>query len=216
MKSKKKIIITQRIEKFKRYNEYRDTLDQRLINWIVFCGFIPIPIPNTLAISGTTKDYNCLIKWLKQIDPDAIIFSGGNNIGDVNTKSRDITEKNLLLWAEKYKKPALGICRGMQMMGVHAGTKLKKISGHAGVRHNLKLNDELKNSIPLMVNSYHDFALAKCPNMYEVLAMSEDNCIEAIKHKKLSWEGWMWHPEREKNYSDIDKTRLIKIVNNDK
>ena len=80
MKSKKKIIITQRIEKFKRYNEYRDTLDQRLINWIVFCGFIPIPIPNTLAISGTTKDYNCLIKWLKQIDPDAIIFSGGNNI----------------------------------------------------------------------------------------------------------------------------------------
>ena len=213
MISKKKIVITQRIEKFKRYNEYRDTLDQRLINWIVFCGFIPVPIPNTLAISGTTKDNNCLIKWLKQINPDAIIFSGGNNIGDINTKSRDITEINLLLWAEKYKKPALGICRGMQMMGVHAGTKLKKISGHAGVRHNLKLNDELKNSIPLIVNSYHDFALAKCPNMYKVLAMSEDNCIEAIKHKKLSWEGWMWHPERENPFKKYDINRFKKLFN---
>ena len=52
--------------------------------------------------------------------------------------------------------------------------------------------------------------------MYEILAESEDGIIEAISHKKLPWEGWMWHPEREEQFVTNDKNRFITLVNYEK
>ena len=34
-----------------------------------------------------------------------------------------------------------------------------------------------------------------------------------IRHKKFNWEGWMWHPEREKKFNSNSKKRLFKIFN---
>jgi putative glutamine amidotransferase len=58
------------------------------------------------------------------------------------------------------------------------------------------------------VNSYHGFSLATGPLDFEVLARSEDGEIEAIRHKSLPWEGWMWHPEREENFAARDVQRI--------
>ena len=44
--------ITQRVDKVSAYNEYRDALDQRLVNWVIEAGFTPVPIPNTLVDKG--------------------------------------------------------------------------------------------------------------------------------------------------------------------
>ncbi|MBR51931.1 MAG: gamma-glutamyl-gamma-aminobutyrate hydrolase [Gammaproteobacteria bacterium] len=210
-----KIGITQRVEKVESYNETRDSLDNRLVNWVSNNNYFPIPIPNNLVeinLSNTSQPN--LEKWLEDVGIDALLLSGGNNIGDV--LHRDLTEQYLLFWAQKYEKPLLGICRGMQMMGVFAGSNLIKIKGHTNTRHKLKTKNFFNNELPLSVNSFHDFALVDCPKGYEVIAESEDGSIEAIKHKTLKWEGWMWHPERELPFNDIDRIRFQMILNNAK
>jgi N5-(cytidine 5'-diphosphoramidyl)-L-glutamine hydrolase len=210
---KKKIGISQRVDRAESYNEYRDALDQRLINWLVYSDFITVPIPNSLIdLALLIKPQPNIEGWLNEIGIDAIVLSGGNDIG--NIKQRDLTERNLLSWAEKYKKPVLGICRGMQIMGVHDGAELMKIDGHIKTRHQLKIKDAHVGLLPESVNSYHNFTLNKCPDTYEILAESEDGCIEAMKHKRLSWEGWMWHPERETPFNNIDQIRFKNLVNN--
>ena len=48
-----------------------------------------------------------------------------------------------------------------------------------------------------------------------VLGYSNDRVIEGLRHKKLNWEGWMWHPERDKNFNLnlITKARkLFKVL----
>ena len=47
---------------------------------------------------------------------------------------------------------------------------------------------------------------------FKIIAHSEDGNIEAIIHKDLSWEGWMWHPERDEEFSELNKERLKKVM----
>lgn len=132
---------------------------------------------------------------------DRLILSGGDDIG--TAPLRDATELCLLDGAEEYSIPVLGICRGMQVMAHRAGIALIEIEGHAATRHALHgLRDDV-------VNSFHKFSLAECPLDYEVVARADDGNIEAIRHRFLPWEGWMWHPEREVDFvpRDIDRVR---------
>jgi N5-(cytidine 5'-diphosphoramidyl)-L-glutamine hydrolase len=191
--------ITQRVDHLIDRGEFRDALDQRMVTWISQAGLVPVAIPNALLGDGILSA-EPLKDWLKTVRPNALLFSGGNDIGDV--PSRDETEAYLLKWAEKYRIPVLGICRGMQMMAVWSGANLKEVSGHVCTQHLIQGDCEG------VVNSYHNFALESCPSGFEVLAKSEDGEIEAIRHVTLPWEGWMWHPEREANFSSRDTDRL--------
>ena len=207
--------ITQRADKVKFYDEWRDALDQRLVEWVAQADFVPVPIPNNLIdIDSSNNHHHKIDKWLISVKVDALLLSGGNDIGDV--ENRDLTEKYLLSWAEKNKKPALGICRGMQMMGVYAGGKLIGVDGHVGTFHRLQMNNKNTQALPVTVNSYHNLALESCPDRFDILTKSEDGNLEAIKHKELPWEGWMWHPEREEQFSEIDQERFITLMNSGK
>jgi N5-(cytidine 5'-diphosphoramidyl)-L-glutamine hydrolase len=211
----KKIGITQRVDRVESYDEYRDALDQRLTDWVVYSGFIPVPIPNSLVDTALSNNLQpSMDSWLSGVGIDAFLLSGGNDIGDI--KQRDLTEKYLLLWAEKYKKPVLGICRGMQMMGVYAGGNLIEVDGHVRTRHQLQIKNSETQSLPETVNSYHNLSLENCPEVFEILAKSEGGNIEAMKHKVLPWEGWMWHPERERQFNQIDLVRFKKLMNSGK
>ena len=137
-------------------------------------------------------------------------MSGGNDIGSV--PHRDLTERYLLRSAEKNSKPVLGICRGMQMIGTYSGVELIHADGHVNTRHQLNINYDYGQSLPKSVNSYHNLVLQECPTQFEVLATSEDGNIEAIMHRELSWEGWMWHPEREKKFVKINQERFKKLM----
>jgi len=204
--------ITQRADKVSAYNEYRDALDQRLVNWVIEAGFTPVPIPNTLVDQDfPIKNKSNLDNWLNRLDIDALLLSGGNSIGDA--PKRDLTEIGLLKWAEINRKPVLGICRGMQIMGTYNGASLIEVSGHVGTRHQIHSKNSLEQFLPKIVNSYHNFALSACPDEFQIMAYSEDDNIEAIIHKELPWEGWMWHPEREEIFTKIDQDRFIALVN---
>jgi gamma-glutamyl-gamma-aminobutyrate hydrolase PuuD len=195
--------VTQRVDFFPDRQETRDGLDQRLIDWIASSGGIPVPVPNLAADDRALED------WLTRISPDALILSGGNDIGRV--ERRDFLETALLSWAEANRKPVLGLCRGMQMMGVHAGGELIEVDGHVRTRHRISAPTDW----PGEVNSYHKWTFLEVPPGYAILAKTDDGAIEAMRHEGLPWEGWMWHPERDLPFSSMDMERWRRLMNHE-
>ncbi|MBI3772182.1 MAG: gamma-glutamyl-gamma-aminobutyrate hydrolase family protein [Gammaproteobacteria bacterium] len=203
----KVVAVSQRVEVSPGRGERCDVLDQRLCTWLSIAGYLPVPVPNILSISLITDRDNHwarLQSWLKTVRPQAVVLSGGNDLGEC--PDRDSTEECLLAWARDGLNPVLGICRGMQMMAVWSGVQLKPIDRHVNTRHRLigKITGE--------VNSFHKFGLTGCPKDFEVLATTEDGDLEAIRHSVLPWEGWMWHPEREANLERRDLERLKALL----
>ena len=196
------VVVSQRVDDYVHRQERRDGLDQRLNSLIFATGFLPVPIPNTFHSGAQSERQNkdAFDNWIKTINPGAFLLSGGNDIGDI--PERDIVENWLLDYAEKNSLPALGICRGMQLMALRTGGKLELLNGHVGTQHCLS------GVISGKANSYHNQGLFECPPKFKILARSEDSHIEAIRHETLPWEGWMWHPERNLIFSPRDIGRL--------
>lgn len=200
----KKIIITQRTYRDIKTDEIRDTLDVRLSNFLIQSKLIPVIIPNYISLAP--QKY--FLKYLNELKPDGLLLSGGEDFG-VN-KIRDNIELKLLKYFTKKHKPILGICRGMLLIGKFFNSKIKKVKNHVKTRHKsiIVTNDKL---FPKTVNSYHNYTLKSISRKFVVTVKSQDNEIEAIKHVKFKYEGWMWHPEREKKFNIKSKKRIIKI-----
>jgi len=210
----KKIIVTQRIDHIEDYKETRDALDQQLSKWLIQADLLPVPISNQLfrLLNGEDAQLNkqpMIQNWLSAIEPDGLLLSGGNDIGEY--PERDATEYYLLDWAKKNNIPVLGICRGLQIMASWAGSKLVKVKNDVNIRHRLIFNKKTCN-YPNEVNSFHNWALVDCPNNFIITARSEDKTIEAIKHRSLPWEAWMWHPERESTFDKNNMNCFIDLL----
>ena len=203
------VAVTQRVDVFAERNEIRDSIDQNLMRFISESGFLPLSIPNILVsqIGLPEAIYpDPLDRLIKRIKPVGIVLSGGSDIG-LNWE-RDSTEFQLLDVAYKQQIPTLGICRGMQMMAAWAGSPTHQVQSHTATRH------RIYGQISAEVNSFHSKSVKDCPDDFEVIARSSDHEIEAIRHKKLKWEGWMWHPEREPKFlkRDIDGLRKLMMT----
>ena len=201
------IAVSQRVD-INQHGYLIDNLDQNLVKFLLELNCLTVPVPNNLVqINKNNKFLNTNLKeWLGKLNPNGILLSGGNDIGNCNF--RDFTENVLLSYSKLKIIPVFGICRGMQMLANWYGIKLKKVKNH-------NLSHFVKGKISRKVNSFHNYAIENCPAEFDVIARcSVDNVIEAIKHKYLPWEGCMWHPEREESFNEEDLNsfrRLFKL-----
>lgn len=189
MTKKSIILISMRDDYHAIINERRDCIDQRLGKWVINLGFIPILVPNLKTINFYFDRIN--------YDIAGIIISGGKSIEKKST--RYDVEKKLLQYSIKKKIPTLGICHGMQMMSHYEGGTLFKIKNHVKKKHKIINKSKLYN-FPNKVNSYHNYSIRKLSKNFSIICTCNEGSIEAISHIKHKWMGWMWHPEREKNF----------------
>ena len=149
-----------------------------IISSIIKSGGMPIGIDNDI------EKYISLCK--------GYILQGGD----------DIDKDNIRTLHTLYKKdiPTLGICLGMQEMGVYKEGNLVDINNHLNNNFHkihIKKDSLLYNIIKkdeISVNSRHKSALHK--TTMQVSAISNDNVIEAIEDKnKKFFLGVQWHPE---------------------
>lgn len=171
------IAVTQRVDYIEKYNEYRDSLDQR---WHVFfeaCGITPLLIPNNEKIAESLMHHPNL---------RGILLTGGNT-----TATRQVVEYKLLAHAIKTKIPLIGVCQGMQAIQSYHDIPLEKVTGH--INESLPI---ILNGKPYITNSYHEYgARTSIPELI-TWAIANDGVIKAIKHESLPLTGIMWHPER--------------------
>ena len=191
---KSNIAVSTRLSKAISYEEDRDSISR---DWISL--FSNLSINNYILLPNI--DPNLIGEYCNYHSVNGFLFTGGDIYG-IDSK-RDKLEFAALTLARDKSLKVLGICRGMQIISSFFGGTLKPVDGHAGKRH--LINDDNLRS----VNSYHSYAIDKLPQCFNVICRSNDNSIESISHKKLPWDGLMWHPEREKSIHAMD----LKIIN---
>lgn len=148
---------------------------------------------------------------------NGVVFTGGGDVTpsyygaepetefDQTEPERDAFEIALFKHAMERKIPILGICRGMQLIAVACGAKLKQhIENHSnGISHEVVIHCarlcEICGADTAAVNSHHMQAVVEpgTESSLRVCACAKDGTIEAIMHKELPFcLGVQWHPER--------------------
>lgn len=182
-------------------------------------GTEPFPCPGIDSAELAEEAVGALEKAVQEAD--GICIPGGCDLnpalyGEANTQSRDINdaldslEEQVLTFAVQYKKPVLGICRGLQLINVFfGGTLIQNVSDcpvheragdqdkvhetdvpHASFLYNLYGKDEIA------VNSAHHQAIKTLGKGLKPAQFCKDGLIEAVVHETLPIIALQWHPER--------------------
>ena len=118
---------------------------------------------------------------------DKVILSGTALMDSVATDAADGFG-----WLRGYEKPVLGICAGMQVIGMAFGSRLVNC-GETGMT---RIKTVSRN--PLFSGRFGAYALhrraMKPSSAFEVLAKSA-KCVEAVKHWEKEIYGVLFHPE---------------------
>ena len=139
---------------------------------------------------------------------DGIIFQGGDGFEKYDIET--------LKYLYDIDKPVLGICLGMQLMGVLFNGNMVDIENHKKrldyvheikIKRNSKLYNIYKSDI-IKVNSRHKSIIKKTD--LNVVGISNDGYIEALEDiNKKFFIGVQWHPENMTRY-DKKQNNLFK------
>jgi gamma-glutamyl-gamma-aminobutyrate hydrolase PuuD len=178
----KAVAVTQRVVVDPPHGTRRDCLDQVWAKFLVACGLIPIPIPNSVDAALTICE-----------NVSGIVLTGGNDLAAYggDAPDRDETETALLDLAERRGLPVLGVCRGMQMIQHRFGLPLQRVHGHVTPRQRISIDGR-----SVEVNSFPNFGSMEVRPPLITWAIADDGVIKAVRHADLSMIGVMWHPER--------------------
>jgi putative glutamine amidotransferase len=183
----------------------RHEVKSTYIDAVLRTGGIPLVLP---AIAAMRK------VMLERVD--GVVITGGEDIdprpfgfelhkkAQIMQPERQSAEIALLdALRERPDTPVLGICLGMQLMGVHAGCPLIQhlhdVKPNAD-RHRLDNEHRVEGEIGCgTVTSWHHQALEES-GPFEPIGWSDDGVLEAIRDpNKLFYLGVQWHPERTKD-----------------
>jgi len=141
--------------------------------------------------------------WVVSSEESAqiLVLPGGSDIGTF--PDRDWIEATLYRDWTATGKPVIGICRGLQMMMHLTGAKIikhipdesEKIMHTALTGHWTGRSSWHTTKLGLLTNSRHHQGFLSAPSEWEVLDMTNDGIIEAIRQpRQLAVQ---WHPERD-------------------
>jgi anthranilate synthase/aminodeoxychorismate synthase-like glutamine amidotransferase len=98
-----------------------------------------------------------------------------------------------------HRKVILGICLGMQAIGLHFGAKLvhakEPVHGKTSKIFHRQDNVFCEVPNPALVMRYHSLVIKDLPSCLDVTAWTKDNTIMAIQHTELPIYGFQFHPE---------------------
>lgn len=96
-------------------------------------------------------------------------------------------------WLVETEKPVLGICAGMQVLGMAFGASREKARETGMVKVTVEIENPLLPFPEFEAYALHDYALTMVKR-FQILATS-GNCIQMIKHESKSIYGILFHPE---------------------
>jgi len=124
----------------------------------------------------------------KGTSKSSIIILSGTALKDHAT----LNQTEQFQWIKTCEKPILGICAGMQTIGLVFGLNLKNCLG-IGMTHITTLTANPLFSSTFKAYSLHNFSVVPSDD-FEVLAEST-HCVQAIKHNLRDVYGVLFHPE---------------------
>lgn len=135
----------------------------------------------------------CEVMHFSEIEPSELsgysrIVLSGTALKDQSTLMQD----DKFSWIGEFDKPILGICAGMQTIGLVFGEPLTYCL-HIGMAEVSTLKDNLLFQGTFKAYVLHNYSVEPSVD-FEVLAKST-KCIQAIKHKKKNIYGVLFHPE---------------------
>ena len=153
-------------------------------------GFSEFVLP---IVSIAEELEKCVVKHYLEVNEknlnsyDKIILSGS---ALKDTVTLDQTAR--FMWIKDCGKPVLGICAGMQTIGLVFGGRLEKCR-EIGMTEMATSKENLLFSSKFNAYALHNYALVPSAG-FEVLAESA-KCVQAIKHKQKNIYGVLFHPE---------------------
>jgi len=152
---------------------------------------------------------------------DGAILSGGGDISEffpLNSQGshrknnqipeRELIEASLIEICLLNKLPLIGVCRGMQAIGLYFGLKLFGVPGHVKTQHRVDFYCPITNlSYQRNLNSFHNFGFHE-RHLTEAFQchISIDGIVEFMTGYQNTFLGIMWHPERYKIFEEHDVT----------
>ena len=193
--------LTQRVVDLPDRGERRDALDQRWTALLEGAGLVPVAIPNTVREPE---------RFVTDLALRLIVFTGGNDLAHLPDASepapeRDTTEGRLYRWCTEHELPALGVCRGLQLMVTLTGGTLSRVEGHVRRPHAIDVVGPRRwLTDGRVVSSFHGWGITPegLGPVLRPLALAPDGTVETALHPSLPQVGIMWHPEREADPSD--------------
>ncbi|MFZ9688457.1 MAG: gamma-glutamyl-gamma-aminobutyrate hydrolase family protein, partial [Phycisphaerales bacterium] len=180
----------------------RHRLNDTYVQAVLRAGGTPLILP---CVAGERA------RMLEAVD--GVVMTGGDDIdtralgiplhpaAECMLPERQESEFATLRWLDEHPNvPVLGICLGMQLMGVHRGCRLiqhlhDEIADGERHRHDrIHAVESLLGNGP--VASWHHQALGDA-GPFELIGRSDDGVIEAIRDPgRPFYVGVQWHPER--------------------
>ena len=174
-------------------------------------GGIPVLIPRDANSEVVSKLDGIVLSGGADVDPKIHSPEEDPSLSNFEP-GRDIHEFEILAGAIENDVPVLGICRGLQVINVHAGgTLFQDIPDHANINkpcddrhHKVSFGeDSILSRIygsEIEVNSLHHQAINKIGKGIKVVGWSSggeatEDVIEAIEIENSRIVAVQWHPE---------------------